>query len=338
MLSYLARRVAGLIAVLLTMSFIVFCLQSIVPADPARALAGPGAPMATIESLRQQLGLEDPIPVQYGRFLEHIVQGDLGVSVRTRQPVTEDVLKYLPASLELCLVAMLLGLALTLLLALGQNTSRGYSIARLLILCAGSAPIFLTGLLLVYVFWFQFDLLPGAGRLAARRFSGPTGLNVLDGLLTGRPDIRLDALAHLLLPALTLSLPLAVAVGRSLGGSLHEVMQQPYIRTMRGKGQSRIGVLLNHGLRNALPAPLSMLGLQVGLLLGNLLIVERIFSWPGLGLYLVQAFGSSDLPAILGVSMTFGTLYILANILVELARTAADPRIVLSRSPGGRAG
>lgn len=338
MLAYLMSRLAGFIGVLLAMSFIVFCLQSVIPADPARALAGPSAPAATIELLRQKLGLDDPIPVQYGRFIERLAQGDLGVSVRTRQPVRDDVLKYLPASLELCLVAMLFGLALALPLALAQNASRSASIARLLIVCAGSAPIFLTGLLLVYLFWFNLDLLPGAGRLDMQRFSGPTGFYVLDGLLTGRPDISLDALAHLVLPAFTLSLPLAVAIGRSLGAALHDVLQQPYIRTMRGKGKSEIGVMLYHGLRNASPAPLSMLGLQVGLLLGNLLVVERIFAWPGLGLYLVQAFGSSDLPAVLGVSLTFAALYILANILVEIARTIADPRIVLSRAPSRRAG
>jgi len=132
-----------------------------------------------------------------------------------------------------------------------------------------------------------------------------------------------------ILPAVALALPIAVAVGRSLNGALHEVMQQAYIRTVRGKGLSEATIVLRHGLRNAASAPLAMIGLQVGLLFGNLLIVERVFAWPGLGLYTVQALASSDLPAVLGVSVVFGTIYILVNILVEIGQSIADPRIGL---------
>lgn len=329
MLPYLLRRMAGLAIVLVTMSFIVFCLQSVIPSDPARAVAGPMAPTATVEEVRHQLGLDQPILVQYGRFLSHVVHGDLGTSVRTRQPVTADVLKYLPASLELSLVAMTLGVALAGVLALLQNTLPRSGALRLLIVGAGSAPIFLSALLLTYCFWFRLGWLPGIGRLSDRDFFGPTGFNLIDGLLVGRPDLSLDALAHLILPAFALSLPIAVAVGRSLNGALHEVMQQAYIRTVRGKGLSETTIVLRHGLRNAASAPLAMIGLQVGLLFGNLLIVERVFAWPGLGLYTVQALASSDLPAVLGASLMFGTIYILVNILVEVGQIVADPRIGL---------
>jgi ABC-type dipeptide/oligopeptide/nickel transport system permease component len=329
MIVYLLRRLAGLAVVLLTMSFIVFCLQSIVPADPARAVAGPTAPAATVEAIRQRLGLDDPIIVQYGRFLTNLAHGDLGTSVRTRQPVTADMLKYLPASLELGIAALILGVALAGSVGLLQNLGRRSGIARLLVIGAGSAPIFLSALLLAYFFWFQLGWLPGAGRLSARGFSGPTGFNLIDGLLSGRPEVSLDALAHIVLPALALALPVAVAVGRSLTGALHEVMRQGYVRTARGKGLSQTSVVLHHGLRNAASAPLSMIGLQVGLLFGNLLVVERVFAWPGLGLYTVQAFTSSDLPAVLGVSLVFGTIYILVNIVIEIGQSIADPRIAL---------
>jgi peptide/nickel transport system permease protein/dipeptide transport system permease protein len=329
MLRYLIKRIAGLIAVLLVMSFIVFSLQSIIPADPARAMAGPTAPTATVAAIRQQLGLDDPTLVQYGRFLSHLVHGDLGTSVRTRQPVTADVQKYLAASLELILVATVLGLALAGLLALAQNTLGRFSLVRLAIIGAGSTPIFLSALLLAYFFWFRLGWLPGLGRLGTPGFSGPTGFNLIDGLLLGTPAVSLDALAHIILPATALALPIAVAVGRSLSGSLHDVMRQSYIRTGRGKGLSETRVLLRHGLRNAASAPLAMTGLQVGLLFGNLLIVERVFAWPGLGLYAVQAFAGADLPAILGVSMVFGTFYILVNIVIEICQSVADPRIGL---------
>ena len=289
MIVYLGKRLVGLVAVLLVMSFIVFCLQAIIPTDPARAMAGPTAPLETVEKVRQQLGLNDPLLTQYGRFIGKLASGELGTSIRTRQPIAADIRKY----------------------------------------AAGSMPIFLSALLLVYTFWFKLGWLPGVGRLYVRRFSGPTGLNLLDGFLVGRPDVSLDALSHLILPGLALALPIAIAVSRSLNGALVDVMKQSYIRTGRGKGLSETAVVLRHGLRNAASAPLAMIGLQVGLLFGNLLIVERIFAWPGLGLYTVQAFASSDLPAVLGVSMVFGAFYIVVNALVEVGQSLADPRIGL---------
>jgi peptide/nickel transport system permease protein/dipeptide transport system permease protein len=329
MLAYLIRRAGGLVGVLLVMSFGFFCLQNLVPADPARAIAGPLAPAATIEEVRHQLGLDQPVIVQYGRFLARVAHGDLGTSVRTRQPVTADVAKYLPASLELGLAALLIGVVLAGLLAVLQYAIPRSGIVRLLVVGAGSAPIFLSALLLLYIFWFRLGWVAGGGRLSTRHFSGPTGLNVIDGLLAGRPDISLDALSHLILPALALALPIAVAVGRSLSGALHDVMQQAYIRTARGVGMGEIGVVLKHALRNAASAPLAMVGLQVGLLFGNLLIVERVFAWPGLGLYGVQALTTGDLPAVLGVSLVFGAIYIVANIAIEIGQSVADPRIGL---------
>lgn len=327
--AFLLKRIAGLAVVLLVMSFIVFFLQSIIPADPARAMAGPTAPAATVEALREKLGLNQPMLVQYGQFLTRLSAGDLGTSIRTRQPILADIGKYAPASVELGLVALLFGVALAALLALMQQSSRRSGAVRLSVLALGSTPIFLSGLLLVYVFWFKLGWLPGMGRLTIRRFSGPTGLNILDGFLVGKPAVSLDALSHVILPAIALALPIAVAVSRSLNGALVDVMQQSYIRTARGKGLGEGAVVLRHGMRNAASAPLAMIGLQVGLLFGNLLIVERIFAWPGLGLYTVQAFASSDLPAVLGVSMVFGAFYVTVNALIEIGQSLADPRITL---------
>ena len=329
MLLYLAKRVSGLVVVLLLMSFIVFGLQSIIPADPARAMAGPTAPAATVETIRQQLGLEDPVVVQYGRFLTRLVHGDLGTSVRTRQPVTDDVIRYAMGTLELIVVSTVMGLLLAGLLALIQHTFGRFSAVRLAIVGAGSTPIFLSALLLVYFFWFRLGWLPGTGRLSIPHFTGPTGFDLIDGVLVGRPEVSLDALRHILLPAFALALPIAVAVGRTLSSSLHDVMRQSYIRTARGKGIGETGVVLRHGLRNAASAPLAMTALQVRLIFGNLLIVEQIFARPGLGLYTVQAFASADLPAVLGVSMVFGTFYILVSILIEIGQSLADPRIGL---------
>lgn len=329
MLAYLIKSFLGAVVVLLVMSFIVFSLQSIIPADPARAVVGPNAPPETVEAMREQLGLDDPVVVQYGRFLWHLVQGDLGTSVRTRQPVADDIRQFLPATLELALASIALGLALAGVMAALQFLVRGSGGIRLAMVGVGSMPIFLSALLLAYFFWFRLDWLPGAGRLADHDFVGPTGFNVIDGILVGRPGISSDALIHMILPALALALPIGIAVGRSLNGALHDVLSQVYVRTARGKGLGETKVLLRHGFRNAATAPLSMLGLQIRLLFGSLLVVERIFGWPGLGLYTVQAFASADLPAVLGVAIVFGALYILANTLIGIGQSIADPRIKL---------
>jgi len=329
MLAYIIKSVVGAIVVVLVMSFIVFGLQSIIPADPARAIAGPNAPPETVEAMRVQLGLDDPVVVQYGRFLLRLAHADLGASVRTRRPVTDDIRQYLPATLELGLTSIALGVVLAGVLTALQfliPASRGIRFAMVGI---GTTPIFLSALLLTYFFWFRLRWLPGAGRLSCRDFAGPTGFNVIDGLLVGRPAVSVDALLHMILPALALALPIGVAVGRSLNGALHDVMSQAFVRTARGKGLSETSVLLRHGLRNAATAPLSMLSLQFRLLFGNLLVVERVFGWPGLGLYAVQAFASADLPAVLGVAIVFGMLYILVNTLIEIAQSVADPRINL---------
>ena len=329
MLAYLIKSIVGAVIVLLVMSFIVFGLQSIIPADPARAIAGPSAPPETVEAMRKQLGLDDPAVVQYGRFLLRLAHADLGTSVRTRRPVSDDIQQYLPATLELGLASIALGVALAGVMAALQFLIPRSAGIRLAMVGVGSTPIFLSALLLTYFFWFRLDWLPGAGRLAYRDFAGPTGLNVIDGILAGRPEVSADALLHMILPALALALPIGVAVGRSLNGALHDVLSQAYVRTARGKGLSETKVLLHHGLRNAATAPLSMLGLQVRLLFGNLLVVERVFGWPGLGLYTVQAFASADLPAVLGVAMVFGILYILVNTLIEIGQSIADARIIL---------
>jgi ABC-type dipeptide/oligopeptide/nickel transport system permease component len=329
MLAYVTKSIVGAVAVLLVMSFIVFGLQSIIPADPARAIAGPNAPPETVEAMREQLGLDDSAVVQYGRFLLRLANGDMGTSVRTRRPVSGDIRQYLPATLELGLTSIVLGIALAGVMAALQFLIPGSGGIRLAMVGVGSTPIFLSALLLTYFFWFRLDWLPGAGRLADRDFAGPTGLNVIDGLLVGRPEISVDALRHMILPALALALPIGVAVGRSLNGALHDVMSQAYVRTARGKGLSETKVLVRHGLRNAATAPLSMLGLQIRLLFGNLLVVERVFGWPGLGLYTVQAFASADLPAVLGVAIVFGIVYILVNTLIEIGQSMADPRIGL---------
>ncbi|MCB0155553.1 MAG: ABC transporter permease [Anaerolineae bacterium] len=330
MIRFIFLRAVGLIGVLLAMTLIIFLLQQIIPSDPARSAAGPNAPRELVEAKRVELGLDQPVLVQYQRYFSRLLHGDLGTSIRTRNPVRDDLVTFLPASLELMVFAMGLGVLLGLLFALLQTlTPRGMAL-RLLLVGGASAPIFLLALLLLLLFWFRLDWLPGSSRLSLRDLpAGPTGLLTLDGLLLGRLDLTWDALRHLLLPGLSLALPIGVAVGRTLRSSLVNVLRQNYIRTAHSKGLSELRVIVLHALRPAATAPLAMIGLQVGLLFANLLIIERIFAWPGLGLYTVQALGSSDLPAVLGVSLVFGATYVLVNALVDLLQAWADPRISL---------
>lgn len=329
-LRFLFGRLVGLISVLLAMTLIVFALQSLVPNDPARAMAGPNASRETVDRLRERLGLDDPVPTQYVRYLGGLLTGDLGTSVRTRNPIAEDLARYAPASIELMIAALFIGTTAGAGVGLARGQGGAGRLLRLVLLVLGSAPIFLTGLLLAFAFWFRLDWLPGAGRMSLRGVDpGPTGLWVVDGALAGRWDVTANALAHLALPAATLAIPIAVAVARTLQSALHAEMTRTYVRTARAKGLGEGRILMRHVLRNALPAPLTMVGLQVGLLFANILVVERIFAWPGLGLYATQSFDSSDLPAVLGVALVLGIVYIAVNTVIDLILGWSDPRVGL---------
>jgi peptide/nickel transport system permease protein/dipeptide transport system permease protein len=324
---FILRRLVAMAPVLLCMSFIVFCIQSFIPADPARAIVGPSAPIETVNRIRDQLGLNDPLLVQYTRFVTRLAHGDLGTSVRTRQSITADARTFLPATTELSIAALSFGICLAIAIATFQAALPKLTAFRYLLVGIGSAPVYLTALLMVYVFSFRLSWFPGSSRIDGHELSGPTGMNVIDGLISGRPDLSLNAIYHLALPAIALGLPVAAAVGQTLSGSLHDVLRQQYAQAARGRGLSEFKIILRHGLRNSAAAPLAMTGLQVRLLFGNLLIVERVFGWPGLGSYMVQSFASADLPAILGVSLLLGAFYIAVGAIVDLLQVLADPRV-----------
>ncbi len=327
---FVLTRLAGLVLVLLAMTLVIFLLRQVVPSDPARAAVGPNAPESVVKLKREELGLDKPVYTQYFDYLGNVVQGDFGTSTRTLAPVSDDIRTYLPASLELMLAAILLAAVLAGTLALGQTMLRRTGVLRVVLLGGASAPIFLIAELLLLFCWFKFGLLPGGGRTdIADAPTGPTGLLTVDSVLSGRPDVFWDACLHLLLPALTLALPMGVAVGRTLRSSLVGTLRQDYIRTARSKGLTEANVIRRHGLRNSATGALSMAGLQVGLLLANLLVVERIFAWPGLGEYTVESLARSDLSAVLGVALVFGVIFIVANTLVDLLQALADPRIAL---------
>jgi len=324
----LLTRLAGLAVILVALSAIVFALEAVIPSDPVRAMVGASATREAVSAKRHELGLDRPLPAQYVRFLGRAVTGDLSMSLRTRRPVATDLASFLPATIELAgaaaLIAAVLGGLLGLLTARGKGTG-----ARLAMLAGASAPPFLLALALLLLFYSRWHILPSSGRLSPglEAPSGPTGLLVVDGLLHARLDVVSDALWHLALPAFCLALGPAVALGRTLRSSLQTVLTQDHVRTARAKGLEERTVLLRHALRSALNAPLTMSGLQVGLLLAGVVVIESVFAWPGVGLYTVQSIAATDFPAVAGVTLVLGALYVVINALVDLAQVAADPRL-----------
>ena len=331
MARFLLIRAGGAIAVLFVLVTVVFLLQSVVPGDPVRARVGANASPAVVAQERHALGLDRPVLSQYVTYVGDAARGDLGQSIRTGQPVMTDIGQYLPATIELALTAMLLAIIGGGLLGIAAaTTARGAGVLRTIFVSGASAPTFLLGFGLIYVFYLKLGWLPASGQSSQLNPpTGPTGFLVLDGLLAGSPGVTFDALQYLVLPAASLALLPAVAIGRVLRSSLLEVYDADYIRTARSKGLAPAVVLRRHALRNAMSAPLTMTGLQFGLLLGGVVVVETIFSWPGIGLYLDQSIGSGDLPAITGVTLVLGVMYVVVNILVDIGHAVIDPRVKL---------
>lgn len=331
MLRFVVVRALGALGVLVALVTVVFVLQTAVPGDPVRASVGVNASREVVEAERNRLGLDRPLPVQYVSYLSQAVRGQFGESLRTGRDVRVDIGAFLPATLELAAFSMLLAALGGLLIGIVAVVwSRFAALARLLFVAGASVPSFLLALMMVYVFYFKLAWLPLSGRTSITSApSGPTGLLLTDSLLHARLDVFVDAVRHLLLPGTALALVPAVAIGRVLRSSLVEVYRADYIRTLHAKGLTPRKVLWQHALRNAASAPLTMAGLQLGLLLGGVVIVEAVFAWPGIGLYLNQSIEFRDLRAIAGVTLVVGAGYVFVNTLVDLAQAAADPRIRL---------
>jgi peptide/nickel transport system permease protein len=330
MASLISRRCVALLAVLLGLALIVFVLQAVVPQNPARAMVGASAPPRVVAQKSRELGYDKPLPVRFADYMGRVLSGNLQTSLRTRNPVVRDLETFGPATLELALAAAALaaaiGVGLGLLLARGGRWARAL---RTLLIGGASIPTFLSALLLILLFYSTLHLLPASGRVSDTLVvpQGPTKLLALDAVLHGEPGVLGSVLAHILLPALTLALLPALAIARTLATSCEQVLREDYVRTARTKGLGGRRVMLRHVLRNACGPALTMSGLQFGLLLGGIVVVEQIFAWPGLGRYLDQSIAYSDFPAITGTTLLLGTAYVIVNFLVDLAQAWADPRI-----------
>ena len=326
---FFGGRLAGMIVVLLVLAFVVFCLQRYTPADPVRVKLGANAQPQIVKAERHRLGYDKPMLVQYVDYVKGLAHGDLQDSLRTRHPVLTDLGNYVPATLELTGFALGLALLLGTLLGIASAAKiRGSGVLRVVMVAGSSAPVFLLALLGLLLFYRRLGWLPATGRT---KFlsppSGPTKLLTIDSLIHGRFDVFADAIRHLILPGFCIAIGPAVSIGRVLRSSIVNSLRSDYVRTARAKGLSERSVLLRHTLRNSAGAALSMTGLQVGLMFAGVVVIESIFAWPGIGFYTVQAIPRLDFPAIAGVTLLLGALYVVVNTAVDVLQGVADPRL-----------
>jgi peptide/nickel transport system permease protein len=325
----IAKRLAAAVVIALVLTAVLFALQHASTSDPVRAMLGPNASQAVVAAKRAQLGLDDPITVQYWHYLTGLVHGDLGTSYRTRRPVSTDIRDFLPATVELAFYGLLLAIVLGVVFAVATTLNwPGAGVFRFVLMAGAAAPVFLLGIGGIILFYKTLGWLPATGRTSiADAPTGPTGLLTFDALVHLRFDVLGDALKHLVLPALAIAVGPAVSIGRVLRSTLVTTLRTDYTRTARAKGLKETQVMRKHVLRNSLGPALSMTGLQVGLMFAGVLVVELIFAWPGLGQYTAQSIPVDDFPAIAGVMLLLGVLYVLINTVVDLLQAAADPRI-----------
>ncbi len=331
LLQYTFRRLLQLIPVLLGMTIIVFLIIHAIPGDPAQVILGQQASKEAVSALRGQLGLDDPLYKQYFSYLAGLFQGDLGVSIKTRVPVAEEIWPYLAATIELSvfamIIAVLIGVNAGIISAWFQNSWFDYT-AMVLALIGVSMPIFWLGLMEQWLFAIELEMFPTSGRDNARNsVDAITGLYVLDTILQGRFDQLGDVLRHLVLPGVALAtIPMAI-IARMTRSSMLEVMNSDYIRTARAKGLKMFVVVYKHSLKNAIIPVLTVIGLQTGLLLGGAILTETIFGWPGVGRYIVDAISSRDYPVIQSGILVIATIFVFINLLVDLLYAVVDPRI-----------
>jgi ABC-type dipeptide/oligopeptide/nickel transport system permease component len=308
MLKYLIRRLLLTVPVLLGVATLVFALIHFIPGDPAQAMLGEGATPEEVHQLRERLGLNRPLVVQYGSFLKGLVRGDLGVSLRNDQPVTRQILERVPATAELAFasmtVAVLIAIPLGIIAAVWRGTAVDFS-AMTLSLVGISVPNFWLGPLLAMIFAVELGWLPVGGR---------------------------GTLAHLVLPAVTLGGALAAILARMTRASLLEELREPYVLAARAKGVSRTRAVLHHAFRNSLIPIVTILGLQFGVVLTGAVITETIFAWPGIGRLLIQSISFRDYPLVQGCVLLIAVTYVGVNLLTDLTYGFLDPRIRVDRS------
>ncbi|WP_134704070.1 ABC transporter permease [Ammoniphilus sp. YIM 78166] len=331
MVSYIIRRLLMLIPVLVGMSIIVFSIIHAIPGDPAETILGDKASEESKEALREELGLNKPVYVQYFTYVGRLLQGDLGNSIRTNTPIVQEIGPYLAATLELTLfsmaIAVFVGVNAGILSAWKQNSLFDYA-SMIIALIGVSMPIFWLGLMEQWIFALELKWLPSLGRMNARDpVEAITHLYLIDAMLSGRWDQVWTVTKHLILPGIALgTIPMAI-IARMTRSSMLEVLRSDYIRTARAKGLNQLPVVYKHALKNALIPVVTVIGLQTGLLLGGAVLTETIFAWPGVGRYIFEAISFRDYPVIQSGILIIAVIFVLINLIVDLLYALIDPRI-----------
>ncbi len=329
------RRLAMLVLVIFGVSVICFVISRLIPGDPAQMMLGPRTTPQAIAEMRSRLGLDQPVTTQYIQYMSDLLRGDFGVSIITRQPVLGELWSYIPATLELMLMAMVLsivvGVPLGVLTALRRDTWVD-NLGRGLAILGISAPTFWLGLMLMLLLYAELGWLPGSGRLDIGVTPPPhvTGLYLIDAAIAGDGLAWRSAFNHLLLPAITLALASVGTVVRLVRGSMIEVLAEDYIRTARAYGLAPWRIHFVYALKNALIPFVTVLGLELASLLFGSVVVESVFAWPGVGNHVLGAILNLDFPVIMGFTVLASVVYVLANLLVDLAYLMLDPRIQIS--------
>jgi peptide/nickel transport system permease protein len=319
--------------VVLGVSIIVFLMIHLIPGDPARTMLGERASDAQVEALRDSMGLNDPLHVQYIEWVGGLLQGDLGTTLRGNLSVAEQFNNRFPATLELALtaltIAVFLGVPIGVISAVRRNSWID-TLSMTGALLGVSIPIFVLGLVLMYIFGVQLEWFNFVGRISATAdLEKTTGLLLFDTAIAGRWDLFSEALNHLILPAITLmTIPLSI-IARITRSTMLEVLNQDYIRTARAKGLREQVVIMRHALRNAMLPVLTIIGLQLGALMSGAVLTETIFSWPGIGKWLYDSILNREYPIVQSMTLVIALIYVGANLIVDVLYTVFDPRVRL---------
>jgi peptide/nickel transport system permease protein len=332
-LSIVLKRLPGLVGVMLGVLVVTFFVSHLIPTDVARLIAGNQASEEVVTALRTRMGLDQPLPVQFWRYLQQLAQGDLGLSTRTQQPVAHELAGLFPATAELALCALLITVAVALPLGLLSALRRDSAldqVVRVLSLIGISVPTFWAGLLLIQVFYGALGWLPSGGRIDPRLAGlvpNVTGLMLIDTVLAARWDAFVDVLAHLVLPAGTLALHTIGGIARLVRAATLEALGEDHVRTARAAGLPGRRILGSYVMPHMLLPVVTALGLSLAHLLGGAVVTEIVFSWPGVGSHTIEAIAALDFPTIMGFTLLASLVYTLANLGVDLAYLWIDPRL-----------
>jgi peptide/nickel transport system permease protein len=334
LVGYIARRILLTIPVIVGVTFVTFLLSRVIVPDPARAWAGIRAAPGEVAALTAQYHLNDPLYVQYFYYMRNLATGNWGVTPSTGRSVLQDIGFFFPATIELALVALLItivvGISLGVIASVYYDRKIDHTI-RVVYLAGFSSPPFLVALVVLIVFGYVLKVLPTQGQLSQNLIPPThiTGMYIVDSLLTGNWVDFKDSISHVMLPAIALALTYFGIVTRITRASMLEIMKKDFIRAEVAKGLTKNKVIFKHALRNALIPTVTVLGLILASLLGGAIVIETIFSWPGIGYYATQAIVNLDFPSVMGVTLVFTLGVVIANLIADIVYAALDPRIKL---------